>query len=137
KFIDVWERMTSSNFDRTKPIFLFNDGPVTVAAKQGGIPFLEDIDLPTQAVIERLNPMLESSPTFVLTEDITSHTEKSQLDITLSNQFQIFASIHEEQSQQLLKLNPATRSRFTEIYVPIYSEKIFKILSNQNLTNME
>ncbi|CAF4330719.1 unnamed protein product, partial [Rotaria sordida] len=55
KFNDVWERLTSRNFARTKPIFLFNDGPVTMAAKRGGILFLEDLDLPSQAVIERLN----------------------------------------------------------------------------------
>ena len=123
KFIDAWERLTSPNFDRTKPIFLFNDGPVTLAAKQGSILFLEDLDLPSQAVIERLNSMLEPTPTFALTEDITSHTERGQLDITLTNQFQIFASVHQDQIHQVLKLSPATRSRFTEIYVPAYTEK--------------
>ncbi|CAF4496215.1 unnamed protein product, partial [Rotaria sp. Silwood2] len=128
KFNDIWERLIASNFDRTKPIFLFNDGPVTISAKRGGILFLEDLDLPSQAVIERLNSMLEPSPTFALTEDITSHAEKGQLDIVLSNQFQIFASVHQEQAHQLLKLSPATRSRFTEIHVPAYSEKELQVL---------
>ncbi|CAF3688580.1 unnamed protein product [Rotaria sp. Silwood1] len=133
KFNDVWERLTSRNFDRTKPIFLFNDGPVTMAAKRGGILFLEDLDLPSQAVIERLNSMLEPSPTFALTEDITSHAEKGQLDITLSNQFQIFASVHQEQAHQILKLSPATRSRFTEIYIPAYVERDLQILVKSEL----
>ncbi|CAF1101764.1 unnamed protein product, partial [Didymodactylos carnosus] len=133
KFNDVWERLTSKNFDRTKPIFLFNDGPVTIAVKRGGILFLEDLDLPSQAVIERLNCMLEPSPTFALTEDITSHAEKGQLDITLSNQFQIFASVHQEQAHQVLKLSPATRSRFTEIYVPGYSDNDLKVLVKSEL----
>ncbi|CAF5168894.1 unnamed protein product, partial [Rotaria sp. Silwood1] len=127
------ERLTSRNFDRTKPIFLFNDGPVTMAAKRGGILFLEDLDLPSQAVIERLNSMLEPSPTFALTEDITSHAEKGQLDITLSNQFQIFASVHQEQAHQILKLSPATRSRFTEIYIPAYVERDLQILVKSEL----
>ena len=134
KFNDVWERLAASNCDRSKPIFLFNDGPVTVAAKRGGILFLEDLDLPSQAVIERLNSMLEPSPTFALTEDITSHAEKGQLDIFLSNQFQVFASVHQEQAHQLLKLSPATRSRFTEIYVPTYTETELRLLIRTELS---
>ncbi|CAF4073881.1 unnamed protein product, partial [Rotaria magnacalcarata] len=133
KFIDVWDRLTSRNFDRKKPIFLYNDGPVTMTAKQGGILFLEDLDLPSQAVIERLNSMLEPSPSFALTEDITSHAEKGQLDIILSNKFQIFASVHQDQVHQVLKLSPATRSRFTEIYVPAYTEKDLQTLVKTEL----
>ena len=122
KFIKVWNDLTAPNIDRSKPMFLFNDGPVTMAAKRGGILFLEDLDLPSQAVIERLNSMLEPSPTFALTEDITSQAGKGQLDIVLSNNFQIFASVHQDQIHQILKLSPATRSRFTEIHVQPYEE---------------
>ncbi|CAF5029359.1 unnamed protein product, partial [Rotaria sp. Silwood1] len=76
KFLKAWDCLKSPAFDRSKPIFLFNDGPVTTTAKQGAILFLEDLDLPSQAVIERLNSMLEPSPTFALTEDITSQVDK-------------------------------------------------------------
>ncbi|CAF4763759.1 unnamed protein product, partial [Rotaria sp. Silwood1] len=132
KFIKAWRDLTANNFDRTKPIFLFNDGPVTMAAKRGGILFLEDLDLPSQAVIERLNPMLEPSPKFALTEDITSQAGKGQLDIALSNDFQVFASVHQDQIHQVLKLSPATRSRFTEIHVESYSEEdLRKLIMNE------
>ncbi|CAF3117103.1 unnamed protein product [Rotaria sp. Silwood2] len=134
-----WEKLIAVDFDRTKPIFLFHDGPVTMTGKQGGILFLEDLDLPSQAVIERLNSMLEPSPTFALTEDITSHGDDSenesrgQLDIVLSPQFQIFASVHQDQEHQVLKLSPATRSRFTEILVPSYLEDELEALANGEL----
>ncbi|CAF4794749.1 unnamed protein product, partial [Rotaria sp. Silwood1] len=131
RFTSMWDRLIAKDTDRTKPIFLFNDGPVTMTAKQGGIIFLEDLDLPSQAVIERLNSILEPSPTFALTEDITSQTNdktKGQLDIKILPQFQIFASVHQEQEYQLLKLSPATRSRFTEIHVPSYTETDIKDL---------
>ncbi|CAF1151526.1 unnamed protein product, partial [Rotaria sordida] len=136
KFLKAWDCLKSPQYDRSKPIFLFNDGPVTTAAKQGAILFLEDLDLPSQAVIERLNSMLEPSPTFALTEDITSQVDKGQLDINLPNYFQIFASVHQEQSHQLLKLSPATRSRFTEIHISSYSDDDLKILVKAELNKI-
>ncbi|CAF4694006.1 unnamed protein product, partial [Rotaria sp. Silwood1] len=136
KFLKAWDCLKSPQFDRSKPIFLFNDGPVTTSAKQGAILFLEDLDLPSQAVIERLNSMLEPSPTFALTEDITSQVDKGQLDINLPNYFQIFATVHQEQSHQLLKLSPATRSRFTEIHIPSYSDDDLKIIVKAELNKI-
>ncbi|CAF5184286.1 unnamed protein product, partial [Rotaria magnacalcarata] len=136
RFKSIWDTLSSPETDRTKPIFLFHDGPVTIAAKQSGILFLEDLDLPSQAVIERLNSMLEPSPTFALTEDIISQRNdntKGQLDIQLLSNFQIFASVHQEQVHQLLKLSPATRSRFTEIHVPSYTEDDVKSLISGEL----
>ncbi|CAF0973740.1 unnamed protein product [Adineta steineri] len=122
KYQNAWDCLTDGNADRTKPIFLFNDGPVITAAKCGGILFLEDLDLPNQAVIERLNSMLEPNPSLKLTEDITRRTEKNEDEIPLSKNFQIFASVHQDELHQLVKLSPATRSRFTEIYIPAYND---------------
>ncbi|CAF3506451.1 unnamed protein product [Rotaria sp. Silwood1] len=121
KFDDAWQRLSDENTDRSKPIFSFNDGPVITAAKRGGILFLEDLDLPSQAVIERLNSMLEPDSTLTLTEDVTALSDKGQLEISLSKDFQIFATVHQEHPYESLKLSPSTRSRFTEIYVPAYS----------------
>ncbi|CAF1361581.1 unnamed protein product [Adineta steineri] len=125
KFETIWNKLKDPKFDRTKPIFLFQDGPVTMAAKHGSILFLEDLDLPSQAVVERLNSMLEPTPTFALTEDIitnysTNDVNRGQLDIKLSSNFQVFTSVHQDHEYQLLKLSPATRSRFTEIKIPKY-----------------
>ncbi|CAF3680158.1 unnamed protein product [Rotaria sp. Silwood1] len=138
KFESIWNKLKDPGFDRTKPIFLFQDGPVTVATKQGSILFLEDLDLPSQAVIERLNSMLEPTPTFALTEDITTSNStgdgnRGQLDVQLSSNFQVFASVHQDHEYQLLKLSPATRSRFTEIKIPKYTLEDLKLIVESEL----
>lgn len=43
--------------------------------------FLEDLDLSSQVVIERLNSMLEPSSTYALIEVMITHGEKGQLEI--------------------------------------------------------
>ncbi|CAF1367770.1 unnamed protein product, partial [Rotaria sordida] len=138
KFKSIWEKLNRSDFDRTKPIFLFKDGPVTRAAKYGGILFLEDLNLPSQAAIERLNSMFESIPTFTLTEDITCNSEHQhekigQLNIQILSNLQIFASIHQEEEHQLAKVSPSTRSRFTVIRISSYNTDELKSLSKTEL----
>ena len=67
KFENIWDRLSAPIFDHSKPVFLFNDGLVAVAAKHDRILFLEHLDLRSQG-------------------------ERGQLDIVLSKQFQVFAS---------------------------------------------
>ena len=121
--------------DKDKAMFLFKDGPVTEAVKTGRILLLEDFDLPSQAVVERLNSLLETEPTFNLTEDITVNyddDESSNGQLAISSGFQVFATIHQENEDQKLKLSPAVRSRFTEIRVESYSdEDIRHIVENE------
>ncbi|CAF3665321.1 unnamed protein product [Rotaria sp. Silwood1] len=137
KLKKTWQTLTANDLNHTKPIFIFKDGPVTTAAKRGCILVLEDLDLSSQAVIERLNSMLEPSPTFALTEDITCQTDQGQLDVVLSNQFQIFATVHQDQIHQVLRLSPATRSRFTEIYVNGYSDDDLRKLAEIELVKLD
>eukprot|EP01127_Copromyxa_protea_P008978 TRINITY_DN2080_c0_g1_i4.p1 TRINITY_DN2080_c0_g1~~TRINITY_DN2080_c0_g1_i4.p1 ORF type:complete len:7466 (-),score=1064.85 TRINITY_DN2080_c0_g1_i4:44-22441(-) len=120
----TWESLASAT-DRSQPIFLFRDGPITRAAKAGCLLFLEDFNLPYQSVTERLNSMLEPSPTFALTEDVTLHSLESDADdlqIDLPSSFQVFATVHHDLESQALNLSPATRSRFTEIRVSPYDD---------------
>jgi MoxR-like ATPase len=125
KIESIWSSLKNSR-DRSQPIFLFRDGPVTKAAKSGGVLFLEDFDLPTQGVTERLNSLLEPTPTFTLTEDVTLDSlvggAGSELQIALPPSFQVFATVHQESDNQTLNLSPATRSRFTEIRVVPYDD---------------
>jgi hypothetical protein len=77
------------------------DGPVTTAVKQGQTLILEDINEPSQAVIERLNSLLEIEPSFILYEDLTS--QRSTIPILSS--FQIFATVHvDERTEDRLQL---------------------------------
>lgn len=105
-----------------RPLFLFKDGPLTCAAKQSHPILLEDFDHPSQAVTERLNSLLEPTPTFAITEDITISEEASgegNADgVRLGVGFQVFATIHQRSAHARLRISPATRSRFTEIRAP-------------------
>src|SRR4051812_12941111 len=60
-----------ASHSKPEPVFLFKDGCVTKAAKLGQTLILEDLDLASQGVMERLNPLLETSPSYAVTEDVT------------------------------------------------------------------
>ena len=134
----VWQLIrdtASSGTQGDRPVFLFRDGPVPLAVKNGHLLMLEDFDLPNQAVVERLNSLLEPSPSFSVTEDITvkgSDDDVSQQSIPILPSFQIFATVHRESPTAKMNLSPATRSRFTEVHVQPYSTKDLRsIVKNQ------
>ena len=52
--------------------------------------------------------------------------EASQCNVDIPRGFQIFATVHQPTPRQKLNLSPATRSRFTEIYIPGYSDEGLK-----------
>jgi hypothetical protein len=104
---------------RQQTMFMFRDGPLTMAAKQACPVVLEDLDQPNQAVVERANCMLEPNPSFSLTEDISLEGNAS---VPLLTGFQVFATVHQGAEFQQVAVSPAARSRFTEIYVAPYSD---------------
>lgn len=120
----------------SKPIFLFKDGVVTASVKRGQLLLIEDFDLPNQAVVERLNSLLEPSPSFSITEDITMSSDAGDhgdeqhaglmQNIPILPSFTIFATVHSDSTTGKLNLSPATRSRFTEIHVKAYAKKDLK-----------
>jgi len=99
-------------------MFLFRDGPVTHAVKVGSILVLEDFDVPSQSITERLNSLLETEPSFNVTED--SSTEYTKVKILVGTQ--IIATVHKSHPNQKVHLSPATRSRFTEIQLEPYTK---------------
>lgn len=140
RFQSVWESIkgVSASGKDSKPQFLFRDGPVTSAVKRGQLLLLENFDLPNQAVAERLNSLLEPTPSFSITEDITqsqggggtregaTEEEAPGQDIPILEKFQTFATVHCESRSATLNLSPATRSRFTEVFVKPYSQEVLK-----------
>ena len=90
---------------------------------------LEDFDLPSQAVTERLNSLLETDPTFSISEDITiakvaagEHgNRQANSSIPLPDSFQVFATVHQAAGSRV-KLSPATLSRFTVVQVEPYAD---------------
>ncbi|CAF4758962.1 unnamed protein product, partial [Rotaria sp. Silwood1] len=125
-------------------IFLFQDGPVTTAIKEGKVLILEDINEPSQAVIERLNSLFETEPSFILYEDFTaqeSTTTKTDINpqrakIPILPTFQVFATVHtDEKTENRLQLSAATRSRMTEIRVQSYDNNELKNLATKSSSN--
>ncbi|CAF2953951.1 unnamed protein product [Rotaria sp. Silwood2] len=125
-------------------IFLFQDGPVTTAVKEGKILVLEDINEPSQAVIERLNSLFETEPSFILYEDFTAqesttrttNVNPQRAKIPILPTFQVFATVHtDEKTENRLQLSAATRSRMTEIRVQSYDTKELKQLAIKSKLN--
>lgn len=83
----LWQRLSDPATRTSDPLFIFRDGPVTVAAKQGLLLCIEDFDSPSQAVTERLNSLLEPERTFAITEDIT--LGPGGADVELPASFQV------------------------------------------------
>ena len=121
EFLSIFDMLEKSASDTGKPVFLFKDGPVALALKEEKSLFFEDVDLPSQAVIERLNSLLEPSRTLFLSEDVTVGV---QVDVALAGQVMpglqmlgssaILATVHTEGCDGV-NLSPALRSRFSEV----------------------
>ena len=120
-------RKASTNINR--PVFLFRDGSVTRAVKEGRSIIFEDIDLPSQAVVERLNSLFESGRVLYVNEDVSALNDPIQSSSATSHYLgnngiqmvedaQILATVHVDNLSESINLSPALRSRFSEILVP-------------------
>lgn len=117
-------------------IFFFQDGLVATAVKEGKILVLEDINEPSQAVIERLNSLFEIEPSFILYEDFTTQHSTTVSRIPILPTFQVFATVHtNERTENRLQLSAATRSRMTEIRVQPYDNNELKQLAMKSQLN--
>jgi midasin (ATPase involved in ribosome maturation) len=101
---------------RSKALFEWQDGPLVVAMKEGDIFVLDEINLAEDAVIERLNSVLESGREITLAEKggLTGTSEK----IVAHPQFKFLATMNPGGDFGKRELSPALRSRFTEIWIP-------------------
>lgn len=120
KVRSLWATLSSPDTSRSDPLFVFKHGPVALAAVLGRTLVLEDFNLPSQAVTERLNSLLEPDPSFTLTEDTTAG-RRHVIDVVPG--FQVLATAHVDSESSKPNLSPAVRSRFSEIFVPPYSDE--------------
>eukprot|EP00935_MAST-01C_sp_MAST-1C-sp1_P000101 g101.t1 len=107
-----------------KPLFLFVDGPLTLSIKLSEVLLLEGYDKPQQAVLERFNGLLEADRVFELVED-TALPAGTDTSIPLLKPFALCATCGT--GSRVLQsvdasLSVATRSRFTQVIVPRYSQ---------------
>ena len=111
-------------YRRQAALFEWFDGPVVTAMRCGDLVLLDEMSLADDAVLERLNSVLEPTRTIVLAEkgddgldlEETSHIVKGHDD------FIIFATMNPGGDFGKRELSPALRSRFTEIWVPAITD---------------
>ena len=104
--------------------FVFTDGPLTTALKQGRALLLEGLDQPPASVTERLNSALEFERSFNLTEDVFSqHHAGGAIAVPASFRFAATVTVDAAAAAHghaPLRLSTALRSRLTEVWTDCY-----------------
>jgi midasin len=103
---------------RCKGMFEWQDGPLVTAMQQGHILLLDELSLAEDAVLERLNSVLEPSRKLVLAEKGGSGNNGVTQELTAVKEFCMLATMNPGGDFGKRELSPALRSRFTEIWVP-------------------
>jgi midasin (ATPase involved in ribosome maturation) len=102
-------------WSRYRSLFEWHDGPLVRAMKDGDIFLLDEINLAEDAVIERLNSVLESGRTLTLAERGGGDIETER--IVAHPNFKFLATMNPGGDYGKRELSPALRSRFTESFV--------------------
>jgi midasin (ATPase involved in ribosome maturation) len=102
------------NWQRCKALFEWQDGPLITAMKEGDVFVIDEINLAEDAVIERLNSVLESGRSITLAEKGGLSSEL----ITAHPNFKLLATMNPGGDFGKRELSPALRSRFTEVWIP-------------------
>eukprot|EP00980_Cylindrotheca_fusiformis_P010228 scaffold2271_cov130-Cylindrotheca_fusiformis.AAC.23 len=103
---------------RHAALFEWSDGPLVQAMKSGHMLLLDEMSLAEDAVLERLNSVLEPSRTLVLAEKGDDGSGVENRIVVADDGFRIFATMNPGGDFGKRELSPALRSRFTEIWVP-------------------
>jgi midasin len=107
---------------RYTSLFEWSDGPLVTAMKDGQMLLLDEMSLAEDAVLERLNSVLEPSRTLVLAEKGDDGSPVDTRVIVAHDGFRVFATMNPGGDFGKRELSPALRSRFTEIWVPAVTE---------------
>lgn len=94
-------------------LFEWQDGPLIKAMKQGQLFLLDEISLAEDAVLERLNSVLEPERRLFLAEKTQDPEE-----VIAAPSFAFLATMNPGGDHGKRELSPALRNRFTEIWVP-------------------
>lgn len=106
-------------------LFEWIDGPLVSAMKSGDLFLLDEMSLAEDAVLERLNSVLEPSRTLTLAEkggDLPGEESGKSSVVLANNDFRVFATMNPGGDFGKKELSPALRSRFTEIWVPAVTD---------------
>lgn len=114
-------RSIQSRIKHATALFEWHDGPLVEAMRFGDLLLMDEISLADDAVLERLNSVLEPSRSLVLAERGGKDIE--QLQVTAADGFQIIATMNPGGDFGKKELSPALRNRFTEIWVPAIEDR--------------
>ncbi|XP_071901315.1 midasin-like isoform X1 [Coffea arabica] len=104
--------------NKWQTIFIWQDGPLVEAMKNGDLFLVDEISLADDSVLERLNSVLEPERKLSLAEKGGCNLET----ITADPNFFVLATMNPGGDYGKKELSPALRNRFTEIWVPSVSE---------------
>lgn len=102
---------------RSRALFEWSDGSLVHAMKEATYFLLDEISLADDSVLERLNSVLEPQRSLLLAE---KGVEDSF--VQAAEGFQFFATMNPGGDFGKKELSPALRNRFTEVWVPAFSE---------------
>jgi midasin len=127
--VEIIYREIEALYQKFSALFEWADGPIVCSMKNGSLLLLDEMSLAEDAVLERLNSVLEPSRTLTLAEKGgegpgCTHDPDCANQILFSSEirahedFRIFATMNPGGDFGKRELSPALRSRFTEIWVP-------------------
>jgi MoxR-like ATPase len=110
-------------YKRSSAVFEWVDGPLVTALRQGSFFLLDECSLAEDAVLERLNSVLEPGRTLTLAEKGSAGDGVAgDALITAAKGFRFFATMNPGGDFGKRELSPALRNRFTEVWVPPVSD---------------
>ncbi|KAL2899649.1 Midasin [Bienertia sinuspersici] len=104
----------SQLYQQWQTIFVWQDGPLVQAMKNGDLLLVDEISLADDSVLERLNSVLEPDRKLSLAEKGGPNLET----IAAHEDFFLLATMNPGGDYGKKELSPALRNRFTEIWVP-------------------
>jgi len=99
-------------------LFVWVDGPLVEAMRNGDMFLCDEISLADDAVLERINSVLDPSCTLSLAEKSGEEME----EVVGAEGFRMLATMNPGGDFGKKELSPALRNRFTEIWVPAISK---------------
>ncbi|GBG32276.1 Midasin [Hondaea fermentalgiana] len=116
---------------RYRALFEWQDGPLIDSMRKGDMFLLDELSLAEDAVLERLNSVLEPSRTLFLAERGGDQVE----EIVAHDTFRILATMNPGGDYGKRELSPALRNRFTEIWIPPVHDEADLVLILQRHLN--
>jgi len=104
-----------------RAFFEWHDGPLIRTMKNGSWLLLDEISLAEDAVIERLNSVLEPSRSVLLAEKGGEENGENN-EIIAHDGFRVLATMNPGGDYGKRELSPALRNRFTEVWIPNISQ---------------